>query len=305
MAKITQEFARYLAITSQAEAWGVVVRAGGRIVNEPGESYPPAGHPADHAFAWVNGRVLGGWQAVVITAGEGEFSDVRDGALARRVVAGEVIWVVPGHWHRYRPTPASGWTEHWIEFGGETIKRLVAAGVLPGECQVLQPVRMDALKSAVAALHIALQERSGRDQPAELAALGLRVLGLLTARGPQNGSRLERAVRRAEYLLAERLGQASSMPELARELGVNYAGFRREFRRRTVLAPRQYLLNLRLEQAQRLIGSTPYTLDAVAEQLGFSSAFHLSAAFKARYGMSPAAWRRGLVPAVGGTRTRF
>jgi AraC-like DNA-binding protein len=83
------------------------------------------------------------------------------------------------------------------------------------------------------------------------------------------------------------------MPALARELGVNYAGFRREFQRRTGLAPRQYLLRLKLEHAQRLIGATPYTLEAIAEQVGFSSAFHLSAAFKKRYGLSPAAWREG------------
>jgi AraC-like DNA-binding protein len=293
MPKVIQEFARYLAITREAEAWGVVVRAGGRIVNEPGEAYPPAGHPADHAFAWARGRVLGGWQLVVITAGEGEFDDSRGEAEPRRVDAGDVLWLAPGRWHRYRPTTAAGWTEHWIELGGDVLKRLVEAGFLPDACQVLRPVLWDALIEAVAALHLALQGRGGRDQPAELAVLGLRVLGLLTARAPHEGSRLERAVRRAERVLAERLGEAPSMPELARELGVNYAGFRREFRRRTGLAPRQYLLKLRLEQAQRMIGATPYTLEAVAEQLGFSSAFHLSAAFKSHYGVSPAAWRRG------------
>ena len=30
-----------------------------------------------------------------------------------------------------------------------------------------------------------------------------------------------------------------------------------------------------------------YTLEGIAEQLGFSSAFHLSTAFKNVYGMSP------------------
>jgi transcriptional regulator GlxA family with amidase domain len=59
------------------------------------------------------------------------------------------------------------------------------------------------------------------------------------------------------------------------------------------MAPRQYLMRLRLERAQRLIGTTPFTLEAIAEQLGFSSAFHLSAAFKKRFGVPPAVWRRG------------
>ena len=293
MPNVVQEFARYLALSREAEAWGVVVRAGGRIINAPGENYPPAGHPADHAFAWEHGRVLGGWQVVLITAGEGEFDDQHGKGPPQRVVAGDVIWVVPGRWHRYRPSATTGWTEHWVELGGTVPAALVSAGVLSAECGVIKPARVTALAAGLGALHLALQERDGGDQPAELAALGLRVLGLLAERAPHEGTRLERAVRRAERVLAERLAESPSMPELARELGVNYAGFRREFRDLTGLAPRQYLLRLRLERAQRLIGATPYTLEAIAESLGFSSAFHLSAAFKKRYGLSPAAWRGG------------
>jgi transcriptional regulator GlxA family with amidase domain len=76
---------------------------------------------------------------------------------------------------------------------------------------------------------------------------------------------------------------------------VGYAGFRREFKRRTGLAPGQYLMRLRLERAQRLLGATPATLEAVSEQVGFSSAFHLSAAFKARFGVAPKVWRKGRI----------
>lgn len=275
-----------MAVSSEAEAWGVVVRAGGCIVNELGADYPPAGHPADHAFTWERGRVLGGWQVVLITAGGGIFD-------AQPVKAGEVIFVAPGRWHRYRPSATTGWTEQWVELGGEVPARLTAKGVLPEECRVMRPVKFGELVEAMAALHRAINEPGAGGQSAELAALALRVLGLLTEKAPEAGTRLERAVRKAERLLAERLGEPPTMPALARELGVNYASFRREFARRTGMAPRQYVMRLRLERAQRMIGTTPFTLEAIAEQLGFSSAFHLSAAFKKRFGAPPAVWRRG------------
>lgn len=264
----------------------MVVRAGGCIVNEPGDSYPPAGHPADHAFTWERGRVLGGWQVVVITEGEGDFD-------AQPVKSGDVIFITPGRWHRYRPSVTTGWTERWVELGGEVPVRLTAKGVLPGDCRVVRPVKFGELVEAMAVLHRAINEPGAGAQSAELAALALRVLGLLTEKAPEAGTRLERAVRKAERLLAERLEAPPAMPALARELGVNYASFRREFARRVGMAPRQYVMRLRLERAQRMIGATPFTLEAIAEQLGFSSAFHLSAAFKKRFGAPPAVWRRG------------
>jgi AraC-like DNA-binding protein len=282
-----QSFARYMSVSTEAEAWGVVVRAGGCIVNEPGEAYPPAGHPADHAFAWERGRVLGGWQVVMVVRGGGFFDE-------QRVNAGEVIFLVPGRWHRYRPSVETGWTELWVELSGAVLERLTVKGVLPSECRVMRPAKGGELADAMGALHREIRESVG-ERAAELAALAMRVLGGLTERGRTEGSRMERAVKKAERLLADRMANPPGMPELARELGVNYASFRRAFARRAGMAPRQYVMRLRLERAQRMIGATPLKLEAIAEQLGFSSAFHLSAAFKAHFGVSPTMWRSGSI----------
>ncbi len=83
-----------------------------------------------------------------------------------------------------------------------------------------------------------------------------------------------------------------AIPGLARELGVAYSYFRREFKRHTGLAPYQYARQLRLEKARRMIGSSSQSLQNIAEQLGFASPYHLSAAFKKQYGQSPDHWRR-------------
>jgi AraC-like DNA-binding protein len=288
MKKAAADFAKYLPVTNDGDAWGVAVRAGGRITNAPGRVYPPAGHPADHAFAWEHGRVLGAWQVVMIAAGGGEFEGRRRGGV-EAVGAGDVLWITPGQWHRYRPAERTGWVELWIELDGPVLGRLTEAGLLPGKNGVRRGLDAGVVGEVIARLHGSL----GSGVAAEVAAEGVRLLGLLSGRDAEGEAPLVRAVRRAERVLAERIEESSSMPTLARELGVGYAGFRREFKRRTGLAPRQYLLRLRLERAQRLLGSTPAKLEEIAAKLGFSSAFHLSAAFKARYGVAPAVWRQG------------
>jgi AraC-like DNA-binding protein len=75
-------------------------------------------------------------------------------------------------------------------------------------------------------------------------------------------------------------------------LGVSYSSFRRAFRKETGLSPWQYLMSVRLNRARRLLSSRGTKLESVAAAVGFSSAFHLSAAFKKAYGVSPGNWRK-------------
>jgi AraC-like DNA-binding protein len=129
---------------------------------------------------------------------------------------------------------------------------------------------------------------------AEAAALGLQLLSLVVEapRLLAPSRPITTFVARAERLLMDSVDSPPSIPGLARELGVAYSYFRREFKRHTGLAPYQYVRRLRMEKARRLIGSSSESLQSISERLGFASPFHLSAAFKKQYGQSPDHWRR-------------
>ena len=92
------------------------------------------------------------------------------------------------------------------------------------------------------------------------------------------------------------------MTTLARELKVGYSHFRQAFRRRTGLTLKQYHLQARLQEAQKRLANSDQTVQQIAADLGFSSAFHFSKQFKARTGHAPSAWRRRLprAPTAGG-----
>jgi transcriptional regulator GlxA family with amidase domain len=100
----------------------------------------------------------------------------------------------------------------------------------------------------------------------------------------------------AERLLAEKMEDPVPIPDLARQIGVSYSYFRREFKARTGLSPKRYQQRMRLERARRLLGSTVESLDQIAERVGFSSAFHLSAEFKKEFGLPPRDWRCQFAP---------
>lgn len=105
------------------------------------------------------------------------------------------------------------------------------------------------------------------------------------------GNPIEKKIRKAQALMADRLERRLSMPELARSLSVGYSWFRRKFREYTGHSPAQYHLKLRLNRARQLLLGTDLPLKEIADRTGFHSAYHFSRAFKAEVGRSPSAFR--------------
>jgi AraC-like DNA-binding protein len=81
---------------------------------------------------------------------------------------------------------------------------------------------------------------------------------------------------------------------LAHRCAVSRAALARRFNDLVGEPPMTYLTSWRLSMAADLLASGDHTLEAVARQVGYSSAFALSAAFKRVRGMSPRDYRRSL-----------
>jgi len=103
-------------------------------------------------------------------------------------------------------------------------------------------------------------------------------------------TRLGRAVRKLERILAGRYTEPLDLKKLSQGLGVAYSHLRHAFKAHTGYAPWQYVINLRMARARRLLASSDATLDEIAQELGFHSGFHFSMMFKQAHGVSPRAW---------------
>lgn len=291
MPTASADYFRYLPTFREADTWGLAVTAAGFTRIRPGTPYPPARHPADHDFAWSRGRVLESLQIVLITGGRGQL-ELR-GKKELAVEVGTAFMLFPGVWHRYRPDSATGWEESWVELSGPTVDRLLRNKTLSPKAAVLPNAIAAGLESLLEAVHARVREPGVGYDP-QLAAAGLAVLGAWTNAGhaARRDTRIARAVAAAERHLSTHLAEPVNVALLARRLGVAYSHFRSAFKAHTGYAPWQYVLHLRLAQARRQLAASDATLDEIASRLGFSSAFHLSAAFKRACGTAPAVWRR-------------
>jgi AraC-like DNA-binding protein len=232
-------------------------------------------------------------QIVYIAEGRGWFETKATGC--RSVEPGTAFAVLPKTWHRYRPDPSTGWTESWLEVQGPTVDALLRGDIFSANSAVRRIEPAAGLDEALENVHVrARTAGAGFDPELAAAAFGVLAAWEKAAKMQPARSRMVRAVAAAEQHFAEKLAEPVNVEVLARKLGVAYSHFRREFKAHTGFAPWQYVLHLRLSRARRLLAASDATLEDIATRLGFSSAFHLSSAFKRAFGTAPEHWRRTL-----------
>ncbi len=206
------------------------------------------------------------------------------------IAEGQGFLLLPGHWHRYRPDPDTGWEEDWFELRGSIVDRWVNRGLFNARIFHLEKDsfrRMDALHQ--------LAEDSRRD-PGELAGLAMSLLASACSRGA-NSTATERKTQRHDLVAEARslLRQGRSVAETARQVGTSYPTLNRTFKELTGLTPKTYARQIRLARAEALLAGGGLTVKEVAAELGYGSAGHFSAEFKRAYGKAPRHWREKLM----------
>ncbi|WP_328391252.1 AraC family transcriptional regulator [Nocardia sp. NBC_00416] len=110
-------------------------------------------------------------------------------------------------------------------------------------------------------------------------------------------------VGKALRLLQHNPAHGWTVAELAGAVGASRAALARRFTEMVGEPPMAFLTEWRLDLAADLLQGTDHTVEAVARQVGYGSAFALSTAFKRHFGVSPREHRLGgaaaAVPSAG------
>jgi AraC-like DNA-binding protein len=291
MNKPDKSWSCYLPQSPEAEQWGLFVLDAGYTVIPPNSPYPPGPHPDDH-ISVASGRTLDTFTLVYITRGGGNFESRSGGEHAIR--EGDLFIAHPGEWHRYQPDPATGWDEYWVEFDGEQARRIMSNDVFSLD----KPVLSIGDDDQILRLFIEIAEATQTQPPGFehiIATQASQIVARTLARlrySSAEAREMETLIRRARLHILKNVEQTLDFQALAVELGISYSAFRHRFKQATGLPPGQYQIQIRLNQARRLLRNSRLSVDAIAKQLGFDSIYYFSRLFKKKTGQSPLAFRK-------------
>jgi len=82
-----------------------------------------------------------------------------------------------------------------------------------------------------------------------------------------------------------------SIDDLCDDVGISRVHLYRKLKELTNQSPRDFIRNIRLKQAERLLLRDAYSINEIAEAVGFSRANNFSSAFKDQYGYPPLQWK--------------
>ncbi|MBN8786153.1 MAG: AraC family transcriptional regulator [Terrimonas sp.] len=284
---------KYLPTSDEDESWGLhVLNAGcNRICKN--EIYPSVQHPSHHYFTWNKGRILEEFQIIYIAKGEGIFESA--GNRKSIVREGTILLLFPGEWHRFKPNIKTGWDEYWVGFKGPIMENLVQQKFFHQR----KPILHIGIHESVINLMLEIIEKTKNEktgyQPM-VAGIVMHLLGQIHTLVRQSNFKAEditeSIINKARIIFRTHIDQEITIENVAEELNVSYAWFRKAFKAYSGIAPHQYLLQLKIEKAKELLADPSMQIKEVSFSLNFKSTFYFSKLFKEKTGSSPAEFRK-------------
>ncbi|KGE18803.1 AraC family transcriptional regulator [Paenibacillus wynnii] len=226
-------------------------------------------------------------------SGEGVFES---GNRTHRVTAGQAFLAeIPGpHRYYYHPESKAPWEFLFLLFRPNLIlphwrKFLREAGEvphLPADCAPVRLLRMIVNDAAAGRISDPLIASSCIYQfMTELSRLQVTTL--------RNRDNWSVNVKRAAEFIEHNYGQMISIDQLSEHVSLSKYHLIRRFSASMGLTPGVYLTRVRTEKAMELLRGTSLSIEAIAEQIGYSSGSYFIKAFRSLTGLTPGDFRSG------------
>lgn len=229
---------------------------------------------------------------VYVAAGTGHYIDGDGNAFP--LSAGSVFMRLPGASHSSTVDDVTTWREYYLDCDQVFYDQLVRQGLLDPALPVIQQIPSHDLIAQLEDMLAGLKQGA----ESELASIQIRFLSLLvslTTRSTgsqeesQHQKRIEAACEDFDRLYADRL----DLRDYCARAGWSYEHFRKEFKKHTGIAPRDYLIRRRMDHACRQLRSSSLRISQIAEQLGYASQYEFSNQFHRYFGVYPKHFRNG------------
>jgi AraC-like DNA-binding protein len=238
-------------------------------------------------------RVFGSYALVYFLEGEGDYSDAN--GYRHKVIPGDFVLVTPELPHRYCTRQGRYWTEFHIIFSGPVFDLCRRQGILDEGRPIAHHTPVEEWTGRMQSIVTEPTSQSIIEKTSEVSRLLTLLTEVFAGENETESNATADWLSKAKAILDSNLEIDVDPKTIARDLGVSYETFRKNFQKQFGMSPVSYRTRRRMEVACRLLELTTMTHHTIAEHLGFSDEFHFSKRFKQHVGMSPREYRRRTV----------
>lgn len=219
----------------------------------------------------------------LITSGAGTF--ISNG-IAHHVQRGDLYLFFTGDHIQYFDTPDTPWQYRWCSLAGPFIPVLADCGIKKGDylhrCRNVEGI-IDALD--------AVEHVCKNDTPSShLGNVALHMI-LNDIGRPKPAPTLSTA-HQAKSIIDSWSFDYPTVEDVADGTGVSRSTLFRQFKAEYGLSVKEYIDEIRLTKAARLLRMSVEPIKSIAKSCGYWDQLYFSRAFSKRYGESPTQWRR-------------
>ncbi len=234
------------------------------------------------------------FQLLYIASGKAQFYfDGRE----QTVAAGHMVVYRPKEEQKYRYYGPDQPEVYWVHFTGNNVTNILRQYGIADSMRVLYTGVSMEYRHIFTQMIQELQ--LCRENYEELLVLLLRQLFILIQRQIGAPARARSRFAAAEFEAAaqyfdEHSQSALCVEDYAASHGMSTSWFIRGFKELTGVTPMQYILSLRIANAQNLLETTDYNVSEISRIVGYENPLYFSRIFRKQCGVSPTDFRRQL-----------
>ena len=234
------------------------------------------------------------YQILYIASGKAHFFF---NGVEKIVNAGNMVIYRPKEEQRYFYYSTDHTEVYWLHFTGSNVKNIIRKYGISDDMHVIHTGTSLEYKRIF--LQIIQELKLCREDYEELLVTYLQQLLILIHRAINSKPRNKKHALMQEMDAAVRYFHENyinpiSIEAYAAENHMSVSWFIRSFKEYTESTPAQYLLSIRISNAQTLLETTSYNITEIAEIVGYDNPLYFSRIFKKQNGISPSDFRKHL-----------
>lgn len=232
------------------------------------------------------------YQLLYIASGKAHF--VIDGK-ERSVSAGHMVLYRPKEMQKYVYYGVEQTEVYWVHFTGSAVGQLLKKYGMDDEKKVFYSSVLPEYQNLYRKMIRELQMcRAGYQ---EMLSLLLQQIFVLIYRQSDSYQRLKGSFLSDEVDFActyfdEHYSEKINIQEFAESRHMGICWFIRMFRQQMGISPMQYVLSIRIANAQNLLAETDYNITEISNMVGYENPLYFSRVFKKAQGMAPTEYRK-------------